>query len=94
MKPGARFYNVGRGSTVDQAALLAALQSGRLGSAYLDVLDPEPLPPDHPLWTTQNCFITPHTAGGHHDQDERIVDHFLTNLDAFQRGAPMVDRIV
>jgi len=52
------------------------------------------LPPEHPLWTAPNCFITPHTAGGHHDQDERIVEHFLQNLAAFQRGEPLVDRIV
>ena len=93
-KPGARFYNVGRGTTVDQSAVLEALQSGRLGAAYLDVFDTEPLPPDDPLWTAPNCFITPHTAGGHHDQDERIVGHFLTNLAAFERGGAMVDRVV
>jgi phosphoglycerate dehydrogenase-like enzyme len=93
-KPGARFYNVGRGSTVDQRALLEALESGRLGSAYLDVMDPEPLPPDHPLWTAPNCLITPHTAGGRRDQDEAIVRHFLANLDSFARGAPMTDRVV
>jgi phosphoglycerate dehydrogenase-like enzyme len=93
-KPGARFYNVGRGTTVDQAALLAALQSGRLGAAYLDVMDPEPLPPEHPLWGAPNCFITPHTGGGRHDQDEALVRHFLANLAAFERGAAMTDRIV
>jgi phosphoglycerate dehydrogenase-like enzyme len=94
MKPGARFYNVGRGTTVDERALLAALQSGRLGAAYLDVFATEPLPPDHPLWTAPNCFITPHTAGGRHDQDEAIVRHFLANLAAFARGEPLVDRVV
>ena len=93
-KPGARFYNVGRGTTVDQRALLEALQSGRLGSAYLDVMEPEPLPPDHPLWTAPNCHITPHTAGGRRDQDEAIVRHFLANLEAFARGGPMTDRVV
>lgn len=93
-KRGARFYNVGRGPTVDQNALLEALQSGRLGAAYLDVTDPEPLPPEHPLWTAPNCFITPHTAGGRHDQDDALVEHFLANLAAFQRGTPMTDRIV
>jgi phosphoglycerate dehydrogenase-like enzyme len=93
-KPGARFYNVGRGTTVDQTALLEALQSSRLNAAYLDVTDPEPLPPEHPLWTARNCFITPHTAGGRHDQDEALVEHFLSNLAAFQAGAPMIDRVV
>ncbi len=93
-KPGARFYNVGRGTTVDERALVEALQSGRLGAAYLDVFETEPLPKHHPLWDAPNCFITPHTGGGHHDQDERIVEHFLKNLAAFQRGEPLVDRVV
>ncbi len=93
-KPGARFYNVGRGTTVDQRAVLDALQSGRLGAAYLDVFATEPLPPDDPLWAAPTCYITPHTAGGRHDQDERIVEHFLKNLGAFTRGEPMVDRVV
>lgn len=93
-KPGARFYNVGRGTTVDQRALSEALQSGRLGAAYLDVMDPEPLPPDHPLWTTPNCFLTAHTAGGRRDQDDAIVRHFLGNLEAFIRGVPMTDRVI
>ena len=93
-KPGARFYNVGRGTTVDQTALLEALQSGRLNAAYLDVTDPEPLPPEHPFWTAPNCFITPHTAGGRHDQDEALVDHFLTNLKAFEAGTPLIDQVI
>lgn len=94
MKPGARFVNIGRGATVDQDALLAALQSDHLASACLDVTDPEPLPPDHPLWTAPNCFITPHTAGGHTDEDERIVRHFLSNLHAFEHGEPLAGRVV
>jgi phosphoglycerate dehydrogenase-like enzyme len=93
-KRGARFYNVGRGTTVDERALLEALQSGRLGAAYLDVFETEPLPPAHPLWTAPNCFITPHTGAVDHNQDERIVEHFLHNLAAFTRGETLVDRIV
>lgn len=93
-KPGARFYNVGRGTTVDQAALLEALNSGRLGAAYLDVSDPEPLPPEHPLWTAPHCYVTPHTAGGRADQDEAIVRHFLGNLTAFEQGKGMTDRVI
>jgi phosphoglycerate dehydrogenase-like enzyme len=93
-KPGARLYNVGRGTTVDQRALMESLQTGRLGAAYLDVMEPEPLPPDHPLWTTPNCHITPHTAGGRRDQDDAIVRHFLGNLEAFTRGGAMVDRVI
>ena len=91
--PGVRFYNVGRGTTVDQSALASALRNGLLACAYLDVTEPEPLPPEHELWRTPNCFITPHTAGGRHDQDETLVRHFLRNLDAFEKGGSMVDRI-
>lgn len=93
MKPGARLYNVGRGETVDQPALLAALESGRVGAAYLDALDPEPLPPDHPLWTARNCHITCHIGGGTRDQDDRLARHFLDNLRRFERGEALVDRI-
>ncbi len=93
-KRGAIFYNVGRGTTVDQPALVDALENGRLGAAYLDVTDPEPLPPGHPLWTAKNCFITPHTAGGRRDQDEALVRHFLRNLAAFESGETLVDRVV
>lgn len=92
-KPGAQFYNVGRGTTVDQKALVEALREGRVGAAYLDVTEPEPLPPGHELWTTPNCFITPHTAGGRHDQDEALVRHFLTNLAFFERGEALNDRV-
>ena len=94
VKPGARFYNVGRGSTVDEPALLEALRSGRIGEAYLDVFETEPLPPGHPLWEAPNCYVTPHTAGGRHDQDTAIVNHFLGNLGSFTRNQPMVDRVV
>ncbi|MDO8539866.1 MAG: D-2-hydroxyacid dehydrogenase [Opitutaceae bacterium] len=93
-KRGARFYNVGRGTTVDERALLEALRSGRIGEAYLDVFETEPLPVDHPFWTTPNCLVTPHTGGGRHDQDTAIVRHFLANLGAFIRGEPLVDQIV
>lgn len=94
LKSGAVFYNIGRGATVDQEALLAALQTGRLAAACLDVTDPEPLPPAHPLWTAPNCFITPHTAGGHRGEQERLVRHFLDNLRRFTAGDNLVDRII
>ena len=94
MKPTAIFYNIGRGGTVDQDALLAALQQRRIAAAYLDVTSPEPLPLDHPLWTLPNCFITPHTAGGHHDEHQRLVQHFLDNLKLFEHVKPLNDRVV
>ncbi len=86
LKRGARFYNIGRGSTVDQNALMDALREGTVGEAYLDVTEPEPLPPEHPLWRTPNCYITSHTGGGHRHTERNLIDHFLTNLAAFERG--------
>lgn len=93
VKPGATFYNVGRGTTVEQDALAEALVSGRLSAAYLDVADPEPLPPDHVLWRTPNCHLTPHIAGGHQDEDANLVRHFLANLGRFGRGERLLDRV-
>jgi phosphoglycerate dehydrogenase-like enzyme len=92
MKPGAIFINIGRGATVDQTALLAALR-GHLRAAYLDVTSPEPLPPEHPLWSAPNCIITPHVAGGHEDENDRLVAHFLANLDRFVRGQALAGRV-
>lgn len=95
-KPGARFYNIGRGTTVDERALVQALESGRLGAAYLDVFAEEPLPASSPLWSAPNCFITPHTAGGRSDQDAALVRHFLGNFAKFAGGdaGAMGDRVV
>ena len=93
LRPGARFYNVGRGATVDQTALAAALRDGPLATAYLDVTDPEPLPAGHELWDLPNCYITPHVAGSHAGEDERLVQHFLANLRAFDAGNPLADRV-
>jgi len=94
MREGSVFYNIGRGNTVDQVALIAALKSGRVSAAYLDVTDPEPLPKDHPLWDAPNCWITPHTAGGHSDEFRRLVEHFVANLKRYRRGEPMADRVI
>lgn len=93
-KPGAYFYNIGRGTTVDQSALINALTDGKLSAAYLDVTEPEPLPPDHPLWTTPNCWITPHSAGGHRGEWTRLVRHFLQNLQRFEAGDLLKDRVM
>ena len=94
LRRGCHFYNVGRGTTVEQTALLVALRSGQLGGAYLDALDPEPLPPDHPLWAEPHCHITPHLAGGHREQDTSLARHFLGNLAEFMNGGQYTDRIV
>lgn len=94
MKREAAFYNIGRGTTVDHEALLGALKSARLSCAYLDVTDPEPLPPDHPLWTAPNCFITPHIGGGMQNEASALVRHFLANLRRFETGQPLVDKVI
>ncbi len=94
LPPTARFYNIGRGGTVDQAALTAALSGGKLAGAYLDVTDPEPLPPTDPLWALPNCWVTPHAAGGHATEFQRLADHFLANLKRYAAGEAMADRVI
>jgi phosphoglycerate dehydrogenase-like enzyme len=91
LSPDAYFYNIGRGSTVDQDALQSLLTQRKIAGAYLDVMTPEPLPPEHPLWKLPNCWITPHTAGGHHDEYQRLIRHFLDNLDRFTAGQSLLD---
>lgn len=94
LKRGATVYNIGRGTTLDQDALIEALRSGQVAAAYLDVTNPEPLPKDHPLWDAPNCFITPHLGGGHRTEKERQVRHFLENLRRFEKGEPLRNRVI
>lgn len=90
MKPGARFVNVTRGETVDQAALKAALVEGRLAGAFIDVTEPEPLPPGDPLWDAPNLVVSPHTAGaGSTRTGVRIADVVTCNLRHFLAGEPL-----
>lgn len=90
-KPGAILLNVGRGSTVDCDALAQAVQKGQLYGAAIDVTDPEPLPPDHPLWTLDTVLITPHISGRFSLPRtlENIVDIFAHNLQRFAAGQPL-----
>lgn len=94
IKPGAVFYNIGRGATVNQDALLEVLKSGQLRAAWLDVTDPEPLPEDHPLLKQQNCFITPHVAGGHFNETGMLVRHFIENFQRYIGGEPLINRVM
>jgi phosphoglycerate dehydrogenase-like enzyme len=94
LQPSATVYNIGRGTTLDHPALCAALRSGAIAGAYLDVTDPEPLPPGHPLWDAPGCHITPHMAGGRNTEHVALVRHFLANLARYERGEPLRDRVV
>ena len=79
---------------MDQEALIEALKDRRLRAAYLDVTDPEPLPPGHALWTAPNCFITPHVAAAHEAIHAHLVEHFLMNFERFVNGEELVDRVI
>jgi phosphoglycerate dehydrogenase-like enzyme len=93
LRPEAIFCNVGRGSVVDQAALVAALRAGALAGAVLDVFEPEPLPTDNPLWTMENVIFAPHTMALSWRENERLVDLFIENLRRFARGDALLNRI-
>lgn len=93
MKKGATFYNVGRGSVVDEDALVAALQSGHLIGAAIDVFQQEPLPHDHPLWDADNVLITPHSAGRSVREFDRICDLFVRNLQRLEKHEPLLNQI-
>jgi len=80
MRPGVLFVNIGRGQTVDHAALEAALRSGQVAFAALDVTDPEPLPQESPLWGMPNVLISPHSASTVSRENARITDIFCHNL--------------
>lgn len=86
MKPGAVVVNIGRGGTIDESALLAALEDERIRGAMLDVFEQEPLPADAPHWHAKNLIITPHTAGASPRYYERAFDIFLDNLEEFIAG--------
>ncbi|MCW5774668.1 MAG: D-2-hydroxyacid dehydrogenase, partial [Rhodospirillaceae bacterium] len=86
MKPGAWLVNLARGRCVDEAAVLAALQGGRLGAAALDCVREEPLPANAPLWTAPNLLITPHTAGETRGYEDGVIDLLLENLQRLWDG--------
>jgi phosphoglycerate dehydrogenase-like enzyme len=88
-KPGVVIVNVGRGTVIDEPALVDALRSGQVGSAYLDVFAVEPLPQDSPLWELPNVLVSPHTAALSPAEDRRIAALFADNLRRFLVGAPL-----
>jgi phosphoglycerate dehydrogenase-like enzyme len=88
---GARVINVSRGELLVTDALVQALSEGRLAGAGLDVTDPEPLPPGHPLWAFENVIITPHIAGASDQVLRRRVDLVKENVRRFARGLPLLN---
>jgi phosphoglycerate dehydrogenase-like enzyme len=94
LQPTALFYNIGRGSTVDQNALALILERREIAGAYLDVTTPEPLPATNPLWALANCWITPHTAGGHRQESVRLVEHFRQNLERYANRQNLLDVVI
>ena len=86
---GAWIANIARGGLIDEAALIAALKSGHLGGAYLDVTDPEPLPPESELWSLPNLILTPHASWATEHLLERAAEIFVDNFDRYLRGAKL-----
>ncbi len=91
IKPGARFYNVGRGGTVDQDALIEALNSGHIAAAGLDVVSPEPLNDDSPLWNMPNVIITSHTAGDSPQSHQRMIELTAEQVRRYQSGEELLN---
>ena len=90
MKPGAVILNFARGEVIDTAALLESIDAGRLGGAFLDVTDPEPLPQEHPLWRRDNVHISMHLSG----RSQKTIFHkgaerFLANCERYLAGEPL-----
>lgn len=90
---GARVINICRGEVVDEPALIAALQSGHLGGAYLDVFAQEPLPADSPLWEMPNVVVTPHNSAASAGNDARINAIFLDNLKRWKNNQPLINEV-
>ncbi|WP_367882203.1 D-2-hydroxyacid dehydrogenase [Rathayibacter oskolensis] len=93
LKPGATLVSVGRGTVIDEEALIAALDDGRVGYAALDVVAEEPLADASPLWTHPNVLISPHTAALNAAEDRLIAELFARNATRFLDGEPLVNRV-
>ncbi|MBQ7058330.1 MAG: D-2-hydroxyacid dehydrogenase [Firmicutes bacterium] len=95
MKKTAILLNVGRGNSVVTEDLVRVLESGHLKAACLDVMDPEPLPADHPLWTAPRAYLTPHISGGYRAgvNYERVIDVVIENLTRVLDGRPPIHTV-
>lgn len=88
-KPSAYLHNIARGKIVDEAALISALQDGRLAGAGLDVFETEPLPEDSPLWKLENVILTPHVSGNTPAYFQRMATLLIENLLRYLQGQPL-----
>ena len=93
MKPTAYFINIARGAQVDQDALVEALRAGRIAGAGLDVVTPEPLPSDHPLWRMENVILSPHVSASTPEWGRRVCDVFAENLRRYVAGEPLLNQV-
>ena len=93
MAEGSLLINIARGSLVDEAALVAALDRGRPEFAVLDVTVTEPLPSDSPLWSHPRVVLTPHNSAGGWNRYERYDDLLVDNLGRYARGEPLRNEI-
>ena len=89
MPTSAYFLNLGRGASVVTDDLVWALENAEIAGAALDVVDPEPLPENHPLWDYENVIITPHMSGDTHGWQNRLAQQFMNNWERYRRGAPL-----
>jgi len=93
MKPTACIFNIGRGALIDEAALVRALQEGRLAGAGLDVFEKEPLPPESPLYRMENVIVTPHSAGRSPANGAKLVSLFCRNLRRYLARKPLLNLV-
>ena len=93
MKESAMFINVGRGESVDEVSLALALKNNEIKCAALDTTDPEPLDTNSPLWTLENCFITPHDSAWGPRAPQRAVDLFIENYKRFKSGEKLINQV-
>jgi phosphoglycerate dehydrogenase-like enzyme len=93
MKSTAYLYNAGRGKSVDSLALERALMEGWIAGAGLDTTDPEPIPPEDPLWSFPNVILTQHTSGSSPENSRRVTDIFIDNLRRYLSREPLENQV-
>jgi phosphoglycerate dehydrogenase-like enzyme len=93
MKPGAWLLNFGRGHVIEDDELIAAVKARRIAGAVLDVFRREPLPAEHPFWTTEGIIVLPHIGGPHPQRDRFVARLFAENLERFLDGKPLKEAV-